>query len=123
MATIHTDYTLPEFCFLDANSHLGNLLEGRTVLQHIRSYTILEVVALSEVLISNFTMPTYEFEYKNFAGVIEKHLFVLHFSLAHEEPLPVNDTLTEIFEKCAKWYCNYLQWEDNNILKNEANNN
>lgn len=104
------NYTLPEFCFLDANSHEGNQLEHRTVLQHIRSYTILEVIALEDVAISNFTTATYDFEYKNSFGITEKHKFVLHFSLAEEYQLQ------EIFQKSAKWYCDYLTWEDNNII-------
>lgn len=29
------EITLPEWAFLEATSHLGNTLEGRTVLQHI----------------------------------------------------------------------------------------
>ena len=122
MALKHTDYKLPEFVFLDANSHQGNPLEDRTVLQHIRSYTILEVIALDEVMLSSFKTPTYQFEYVNFMGVKEKHLLVVHFSLAWEAPLPVNETLTEIFEKCAKWYCDYLTWEDKNILDGEIGN-
>lgn len=110
-----TNYTLPEFVFLDGNSHEGNSLEDRTVLQHIRSYTILEVVDLDETIQFSFTQPTYEFEHTNRFGIIEKHMFVLHLSLAAEEGMPVNDTLTEIFEKCMKWYKDYLAWEDRNI--------
>lgn len=113
MKTIN--YTLPEFAFLDGNSHEGDSLEGRTVLQHIRSYTILEVVDLSELSVHSFTQPTYELEFMNRFGLFEKHMFVLHFSLAHEQGLPVGDAMKEIFERCADWYRDYLAWEDHNI--------
>ncbi len=114
-----TDYTLPEFCFLDSQSQEGNLLEGRTVLQHVRSYTIIEVVALDEVLSSDFSKSkTYAFEYKNHFGIVEKHLFVLHFSLSGDDDYILQD----IFKKCEKWYCDYLTWEDRNI-KSEATSN
>jgi hypothetical protein len=113
------NYTLPEFGFIDSISHQGNLLEGRTVVQHIRSYTIVEVIAMDEVSLADFTTPTYAFMYNNPWGVTERHLLVLHFSLAWEAPMPVNDTLLEIFEKIATWYSNYLQWEDHNITTDE----
>ena len=106
----HTDYTLPEFTFFEATSHLGNTLEGRDVLQHIRSYTILEVVALNTVEMMDFSKSkSHKFEYKNNFGAIEKHLFVLHFTLADENDLP------EIFAKCEAFYKDYLTWEDKNI--------
>lgn len=112
-----TNYTLPEFVFLDGNSHLGDSLKGRTVLQHVRSYTILEVVPLDSVELSNFTSPTYEFIYTNPAGVGERHMFAVHFSL--EE-----DNLPEIFIKCERFYLEYLHWEDGNIMEDyeRANN-
>lgn len=108
------DYTLPEFVFLDGNSHLGNTLEGRDVMVHVRSYTILEIVSLDTVVISDFKSKTYEFEYKDPTGIKERHLFALHFTLAGD------DELTDIFKKCEKWYCAYLKWEDRNIITDET---
>lgn len=57
------NFALPEFAFLDGNSHEGNTLEGRTVIQHIRSYTIMEALALDEVgqLALKDTTKTFEF--------------------------------------------------------------
>ena len=40
------NYKLPECVILDGESHQGNTLKGRTVIQHVRSYTVLEVVAM-----------------------------------------------------------------------------
>ena len=120
MASKFDNYALPEFCFLDGMSHEGDLLEGRTVIQHIRSYTIIEAVSLDDVIMSDFKTPTFPFIYTNFAGIKEKHLLAVHFSLAWEMGSPVNETLTEIFKKCVDWYCNYLNWEDENILRDES---
>ena len=108
------NYTLPEFVFLDGNTHTGNSLENRTVIQHIRSYSIFEVIALDEVLTSDFKAKSYEFEYKNNFGIVEKHLLLLHFSLAE------NEELEEVFAKTAKWYKAYLNWEDQNIITDET---
>lgn len=111
------DYILPEFVFLDAHCHTGDLLEGRTVMQHIRSATILEVVDLSELSAHAFTQPTYKFEYMNRLGVFEQHMFVVHSSLMIEFGEPHNGALQEVFEACREWYCDYLAWEDNNIIE------
>ncbi|NJK95089.1 MAG: hypothetical protein HC905_09425 [Bacteroidales bacterium] len=105
------NFTLPEFCFLDGNSHLGNTLEGRTVIQHIRSYTVIEAIALEDVKELHLNCQTFEFDYKNRFGTSEKHIFALHFTMDEKENIP------EVFEKCRKWYCDYMTWEDSNIME------
>ncbi len=116
------NFTLPEFCFLDARSHLGDELEDRTVIQHIRTYTIIEAVALDEIKMFDFTNPTFKFDYINSFGIIEKHMLIVHFSQVWENPLPVSEELISVFQKTADWYCSYLDWEDQNIL-NQQNEN
>lgn len=113
MQLIH--YTLPEWVFFDGHSHQGNSLENRTVIMHIRTGTIIEVVALDEVLQSHFVNPTYQFTYKNLSNIIEHHQLIVHHSLIWESPLPANSQLQEIFSKAKEWYCNYLTWEDSNL--------
>lgn len=108
--------TLPEFVFLDGNSHEGDSLTGRTVLQHIRTYSIIEVFAAEEFKELHLNTETFEFTYKNKFGIAEKHIFALHFSLYETDDLP------EIFEKCRAWYCNYLTWEDTGIIESEQAN-
>jgi len=107
-----TNYTLPEFVFIDGNSHQGDSLEGRTVIVHIRSYTIIEVIALDEVVIADFSgSRTYKFSYLNKFGITEKHMFAVHYKSSHVSDLDLNN----IFMKTAEWYTNYLRWEDGNI--------
>jgi len=109
MATKLTTYSLPEFVFLDGNSHQGDSLEGRTVIQHIRTYTIIEVIAVDEVGLLGLkdNTKTFEFEYINAFDTVERHVFALHFSLADDDEI-----LSQVFEKAAQWYCDYLRWED-----------
>jgi len=109
MAAKLTNYTLPEWVFLDANAHDGDALEGRTVIQHIRSYTVIEVLALDEIMVSEMKTKPYLFNYKNKFGITEKHAMFVHFSLAEE------NELDKVIAKAIDWYCNYLAWEDNNI--------
>lgn len=111
------DYSLPEFVFLDGNSHSGDSLEGRTVVMHVRSNTIIDVIALHEVSDMRLECITHTFTYTNAAGATERHLLALHFTLAEEDDLP------GIFNKVSSWYCNYLKWEDNNIIMDEGSKN
>lgn len=104
------NYNLPEWVILDGESHQGNTLKGRTVIQHIRTCTVLEVVPMDDVAQSNFETQTFEFWYKNQFGLKEQFLLAVHFTLAAEHELP------DIFKKAQKWYCDYLDWEDRNIV-------
>lgn len=109
-----TNLTLPEWAFLDCQSHLGNLLDGRDVLQHVRSYTMLEVFASDEMEVKlKDGVKTKSFIYKNRYGIVENHLLVVHFSLAEY------GELDDILDKAVDFYSKYLDWEDRNI-ENES---
>lgn len=114
MSTTMLNFQLPEFVFLDGNNPLGDTLEHRTVVQHIRSYTIMEVLALDEIgaLGLKDNTKSFEFEYTNIYNKTERHMLVVHFTLADEDD---SEQLHEIFQKTARWYCDYLRWEDGNI--------
>lgn len=106
-----TNFTLPEWVFLDANCHTGNELENRTVIQHVRSYTIIEIVAMDELIASQFeNVQSKDMAYINEFGVAEHHKLLVHFSLASED-----FQIQEVLTNAANWYYDYLQWEDNNI--------
>jgi hypothetical protein len=112
------NYTLPEFCLLDAISHMGDELKDRTVMVHLRSFTIMEVVFLDEIEDYNFDCKTYKFNYVDKYGVEEHYMLALHFSLAGEEDYILND----IFEKSAKWYVEVIKWEDKGIENEDRAN-
>ena len=104
------DLTLPEWAFLEGTSHLGNTLEGRDILQHIRSYTMLEVFALDDLYVKlHPKIKTKEFTYKNRYGIEEKHIFAIHFSLAADFELET------VLDKAVDFYCKYLDWMDKTI--------
>lgn len=103
------ELTLPEFAFIDGSEHEENILQGRTVFQHIRSYTVFELFDKQEAFILNKEVKKYEFEYINIYGVTEELTLAIHFTFAPDENLP------EIFAKAADWYRDYCRWEDRNI--------
>lgn len=102
--------TLPEFAFVEGSDHEeDNILRGRTVIQHIRSYTVMELFDKDEPIALNRDAKKFEFEYINIYGIAEQLILVVHFTFAEDFQLP------EIFEKAANWYMEYARWEDRNI--------
>ena len=109
------DLSLPEWVFLDGNSHLGNLLEGRDILQHIQSYTIFELFMLDEdTIVSNPPVKVKEFNYTNVFGENEKHLIALHFSLADD------NEIDRIMDEAIEFYRKFVDWEDQSLIIEET---
>jgi hypothetical protein len=104
--------TLPEFAFIEGSKHEEpNILEGRTVFQHIRSYTIFELFDISDAIALNPEVQTYKFEHINIFATSETLILTVHFTFAEPEDMPA------IFEKAANWYRDYCNWEDRNIAE------
>lgn len=101
------ELTLPEWAFLDAHSHLGNQLNGRTVILHIRSMTVIEILDNDKVLLNEDTLKV---SFKN-TNTNEQLIATMHFSTTIESKA----LLIDILKKCASWYCEYCDWEDKNI--------
>lgn len=110
------NYTLPEFAFLDGQSHEGNTLEARTVLLHVRTHTVIECIANSDVIVSDIRGIKKTFIYINKVLYPESHTLVVHHSYMDA---PEQDQL-EILDHAWQWYEKYLEWEDKNI---ETDNN
>ena len=107
------EYSLPEWVFLDGDSSSGDTLRGRTVIQHVRSYTVMELIAFEEVFESSIKGQTFEFTYLNNFGNKERFMLAVHFTLAGEDDLP------DIFKRTAAWFSGYMDWEDRNIIIEE----
>ena len=107
------EFNLPEWAFLDAHSHQGDDLEGRTVILHIRSATIFEAVT-GEINLTSGAM-THKFKYKNRFGVIENHIFVLHYSATLKSDIASIEEY--VFNPAEEWYKKYLDWEDKGIAE------
>ena len=107
--------TLPEWVFLDGNSHLGDTLENRVILQHIQSYTIMELFTLDENTNDlNPPVKTKEFSHINVFGEKEKHLLVVHFSLASDIELEW------ILDRAIEFYKLFMDWEDKSLIIEET---
>lgn len=103
--------TLPEWAFLDGASHLGNTLEGRDILMHVRSNTVMEIFAVDETTVQlNPETKQKEFTYKNQFGISEHHIIAVHYTLASDFEIG------DIVNKAIDFYCKYLTWEDKNIM-------
>lgn len=102
-----TELTLPEWAFLDAHSHLGDQLEGRDVILHVRTNTILEVFDQNLVSL-NPEIKMFRFKHKNHFGIIEPKIITVLYTFAP-------DDIDEIMKKAAIWYCDYLDWTDTAI--------
>ena len=112
---IERNLTLPEWVFLDGNSHLGDTLEERTLLQHIQSYTILELFLLDEnTLILRPEMKTKEFTYNNIFNETERYLIAVHFSLA------ATIELDWIMDRAIEFYKLFLDWDDTSLIIEET---
>jgi hypothetical protein len=106
------ELTLPEWAFLDGTSQLGNLLEGRDVLQHIPSYTLIEIFTVDETkLLFREGIKTINFTYINRYEEVEDHIMAVHFTLADDK------SLDEILKRAVDFYCEYLDWEDDALME------
>ena len=109
------DITLPEWVFLDGNSHLGDTLENRVLLQHIQSYTILEMFLINgEEFSINPELKTKEFTYTNILGKDEHHLLVVHFSLASDIEL------NWIMDRAIQFLKLFMDWDDASLIIEET---
>lgn len=107
--------TLPEWVFLDGTSHLGDTLDDRVILQHIQSYTILEMLLVTGDEFSiNPDLKTKEFNYTNILGKDERHLLVVHFSLASEVEL------NWIMDRAIEFLKLFMDWDDASLIIEET---
>ena len=115
------EYTLPEWAFLNAHSHLGNPLGNRTVINHIRSASIIEIIDRDkDGFIPAEGVLMYNFKYISPVST-ERLSAVLHHCATLDKDADRDMIKTQILKKCAMWYCDYCAWEDNNILEDIFN--
>jgi hypothetical protein len=105
------NYTLPEWAILSSWSHQGELLPGRTVLIQPKTFSIVEVIPIDNILETDLKGPSMGVEYANEEGLSYKVCFCIYFTLSTD--------IDGIFEKVANWYGEYLDWNDQNKLLEE----
>lgn len=104
------ELTLPEWAFLDANYQDGNLLEGRDVLLHVRTNTMLEFFNIEDIYVKLDSKISWKkFTYKNGYGVIENYMVAVHYSFVEW------GELDEVIERSINFFCHWMDWMDKGI--------
>lgn len=110
------ELTLPEFAFVDGSEHeRNNILDGRTVILHVRSASVIEIFERSDAFLNNDVL-TYKFSYTNKFGVKEQMIAALHYCATLDKEKDRELIKSSIMRPAAQWYCDYCTWEDNNIV-------
>lgn len=110
------DVTLPEWAWLDGSDHEnnGNQLDGRDVLLHVRSASVIEFFEEGD-FVPNSTAKCHRFEYANADGDTERYIAVLHYCAATNDESIISD----ILKAASEWYADYMEWEDRNIIESD----
>ena len=112
--------TLPEFAFVEGSWHEpgGDPLEGRTVILHVRSATVIEVMPIENFLGGESNVISYRFTHFNENSLIsEDCMMLLHYSATLDKDLDRDMIINEVMRPAATWYSDYCDWEDKNIWK------
>lgn len=108
---------LPEFAFVEGSEHeKNNILSGRTVILHIRSASVIEILDRDNTFLTEGTL-AYNFSFVNSFGIKEPMVATLHYSATLDKDVDREMIIKEIMKPAAQWYCEYAKWEDENILK------
>lgn len=105
--------TLPEWAWLDGADHeeTGNRLEGRNVIYHVRSATVIEMFE-NGMFKPNPGVVCKTFVYRNeLTGEKETYIAVIHYSAAGADELMQRD----ILDAAIEWFCRWIRWEDGNV--------
>jgi len=109
--------TIPEWVFLDAANHTGNELEGRDVLLHVRTHTMLEFFNQTDDLIQlNKNVKQKQFYFKNKFGITENYRVAVHYSLTEFFDTDTDAVIDGAIEFFKKW----MNWMDSTINQEET---
>lgn len=102
---------LPEWAFLEGTSHLGNTLEGRDVLLHVRTHTTFEFLNIDDNMVRlSEGVKHIQFIYTNKYGLEENYIVAVHWSLTSEL-----DELDEVIQKAIQFFKRWMDWMDESI--------
>lgn len=110
--------TLPEFAFVESSGHDGNTLAGRNVILHTRTASVIEIFPEEKV----FPKPgviSFTFINTNALGFKERFAALLHYSATLGQAADKQEIVDKILIPAARWFCDYCDWEDKNIIKND----
>ena len=107
-----TELSLPEFAFVDGSWHeTPNPLEGRTVILHTRTASVIEIFDRDKALINDDVL-TFKFGYINKFNVREHMIAALHYSATLDIEEDYDMIIDKVMRPAAKWYCDYCTWQD-----------
>lgn len=114
------ELSLPEFAFIEGSGHENpNILDGRNVIFHVRSASVMEVFERNNVQL-NPDVLTHEFINTNQLGIKERMVIALHYSATLDKGSDREMLLKNVLKPAAKWYCDYCDWEDKNIIDEDG---
>lgn len=108
---------MPEWAWLSGGEHErgGDPLEDRSVVMHVRTATVIEIFEENNFVPAAGAL-TYNFTHRSKSFNTDEHFVaVLHFSTT----LTDEDDLLAVMERATRWYCDYCDWEDQNIATDE----
>lgn len=109
---------LPEFAFVDSSGHDGDILKNRNVIIHTRTASIIEICESDKVFFLKDVI-TFNFINTNSLGTKEKMTALLHYSATLDKNSDKQEIIERVLVPTAKWFCDYCDWEDRNILGSE----
>lgn len=110
MAMKKINLELPEWVFLHAESHEGNPLGTRTVIEHVPTGSIFEIFD-RDFDIFGLKPDVLKLNFKNAGLRMERLTIALHRGYLLD-PVEDRDQLLDLMKRCAIWYCDYCDWFD-----------
>lgn len=104
------ELNLPEWVFLDSETHEGNPLGTRTIVEHVPTGTVLEIFD-RDFDTFGLKPDVLTFNFKNNGLRIERMLIALHRSFVLDQKDDRAELLA-LMKRCAVWYCDYCDWLD-----------
>lgn len=112
------DLILPDFAFVEGwGNH--DILNGRNVVLHTRTASVIEMLPEENALALRSDVLTYKFDYINTYGIVENFIAVLHYCATLDKDLDGELIHKKVLAPAASWFCEYMEWEDKNILNEE----
>ena len=106
--------TLPAFMWMDGCEH-DTPTTGRNIICHVRTLTIMEVWERDNVVLKEGVI-SYNFDHIDTMGLVEKFTIAVHCSGTLEGDVAM---LREVMREASKWYADWMDWEDNNIVEED----
>ena len=110
-----TELSLPAFAFVEGWGDEDDL-QGRTVIVHCPTGTILEAMPTKDILHVDNDVLSLCFIYTGVSGLKESYIMMLHTSPTFDKVADAG-TIKELMKEAAKWLVNYFTWEDHNIIR------